>query len=101
MTVGHGGDLAASLERDYLENPAHKKLKTAYDEAKAEWDALQADFDAWTEAGKGKLPPEMLMKGDRMSDLQTLLWDLEDQLRHEEPGKWLIRDTEGDPAAQK
>lgn len=86
-----GAEFIDTLQRDYQDNPDYGQLKSAYDKAKAEYDALQAEFDAW-EGGPIKDNPEMFSKGERMNELDALIFDLEDQLRGKQPGKWLIRE---------
>lgn len=88
-----GTQFIASLNREFEPEPNYDLLKKAYDDAKAERDTLQKEFDAWTAAGKGKLPPDMLMKGERMNEIETFLWDLEDKMRDLKPGRWMIREN--------
>lgn len=88
-----GTQFIASLNREFEPEPNYDLLKKAYDDAKAERDGLQKEFDAWIAAGKGKLPPEMLMKGERMNEIETFLWDLEDKMRDLKPGRWMIREN--------
>lgn len=89
-----GTPFIASLNRDFTPTPNYDMMKKAYDDAKAEREALQREFDAWTAAGKGRLPREMLLKGERMNEIETFLWDMEDKLRDLKPGKWIIKETE-------
>lgn len=89
-----GTPFIASLDRDFTPTPNYALMKKAYDDAKAEREALQREFDAWTAAGKGRLPREMLLKGERMNEIETFLWDMEDKLRDLKPGKWIIKETE-------
>lgn len=88
-----GTPFIASLNREFEPEPQYGPLKKAYDDAKAEQAALQKEFDDWTAAGKGKLPPEMLLKGERMNEIENFLWDLEDKLRDLKPGRWMIRES--------
>ena len=89
-----GTPFIASLDRDFTPTPNYALMKKAYDDAKAEREALQREFDAWIAAGKGRLPQEMLLKGERMNEIETFLWDMEDKLRDLKPGKWIIKETE-------
>lgn len=92
-TTEMGTPFVASLDRNFEPDQEYAPLKKAYDDAKAERDALQAEFDAWTAAGRGTLPQEMLLKGERMNELETFLWDLEDKLRDMKPGRWMIPES--------
>lgn len=94
MSTTSGTAFLDALKREFLENPDYSHLHAAYQQAKTEREVLQAEFDAWIAADKGKLPPEMLLKGERMNELETLIWDLEDQLRDLKPGRWLVRENE-------
>ena len=92
-TTELGTPFVASLDRTFEPDQEYAPLKKAYDDAKAERGALQAEFDAWTAAGRGTLPQEMLLKGERMNELETFLWDLEDKLRDMKPGRWMIPES--------
>jgi len=90
-----GSAFLKALNREFEPDPMHAELTQALDAAKAEYNALQAEFDAWIAAKKGMLSQDMLMKGERMNELDNLIYDLEDQLRDSRPGRWRVM-TESD-----
>ncbi|MGV0949298.1 MAG: GNAT family N-acetyltransferase [Azonexus sp.] len=91
-----GTPFIASLDREFDPTPNYDVMKKAYDDAKAERDAIQAEFDA-VDFTAANLTPEQkrafLMKGERMNDIETFLWDMEDRLRDLKPGRWMIRES--------
>lgn len=87
-----GAEFIDALNREFQDNPDYGRLKAAYDAAKAEYDALQAEFDAW-EGGPLKDNPDMFQKGERLNELDALIFDLEDQLRGMKPGRWMIKEN--------
>ncbi len=90
-----GSAFLKALNREFEPDQMHAELKQALDVAKAEYNALQAEFDAWIAAKKGVLNQDMLMKGERMNELDGLIYDLEDRLRDSRPGRWKVM-TESD-----
>lgn len=86
-----GTPFIASLDREFEPEPQYGVLKKAYDDAKAEYAALQAEVVGWD--GSEESRKSVLLKGERLNELSDLIWDLEDNLRDLKPGRWMIREA--------
>lgn len=70
-----------ALDRTFEPNPMHAELQAAYEDAKAEYAALE----------KQDLTLEV---GERMNELDALIYSLEDRLRHMKSGRWQVNENE-------
>ena len=93
MSTDSGTPFVASLNREFKSSADYDLYKAQYDQAVAERDALQAEFDAW----EGRITPNMEKKAERLNQLHDLTWELEQQLRNLKSGRWLIREDEEPP----
>ncbi len=83
MTVGHGGDLVASLPTTYHENAEYTRLTKRLKQLQGAEQKLQA----WFDTRQGPVSPKAAEMFNKISDE---MWGIEQKLRHLKPGKTLI-----------